>query len=146
MKIRKMDMSDVPFVYEEEVKVFKNKLSIKLLYDELIYNELSHYFVGEYQQERVGYIGVWITEPNAEIQNLLVLEKYQEKGFGKAFIEYVIDFCKGYNVKDITLEVRASNSRANRLYKASGFKVVSVRKNYYSDGEEAWLMMKSLEE
>ena len=46
----------------------------------------------------------------------------------------------------VTLEVRASNQRALRLYGRSGFSTVAVRNGYYSKPrEDALVMMKALE-
>jgi ribosomal-protein-alanine N-acetyltransferase len=47
-------------------------------------------------------------------------------------------------VVDLTLEVRPSNLNAINLYIKSGFKQVSVRKAYYNNGEDAFLMYKRL--
>ena len=44
-----------------------------------------------------------------------------------------------------TLEVRASNARAMRLYERFGFRPVAIRKRYYADtGEDALVMAKDL--
>ena len=53
------------------------------------------------------------------------LEDIKEKGVGKVF-----------------LEVRKSNSVAIKLYGDLGFNLVSERKKYYSDGENALVMLK----
>ena len=47
------------------------------------------------------------------------------------------------NVSNITLEVRKSNIDAIGLYEKYGFKVVSVRDNYYGS-EDAFLMMREM--
>lgn len=49
--------------------------------------------------------------------------------------------CKTFNCEDITLEVRASNTPAQNLYKKFNFKKEGIRKGYYSDnGEDAIIM------
>lgn len=47
-------------------------------------------------------------------------------------------------VKKLFLEVRQSNIPAKNLYNKCGFSEISVRKNYYSDGENAIVMVKEL--
>ena len=42
-----------------------------------------------------------------------------------------------------TLEVRASNDRAIKLYNKFGFQEAGERKRYYSDGENAHILWKS---
>ena len=46
---------------------------------------------------------------------------------------------------NVNLEVRVSNVKAIALYQKFGFKNVAVRKRYYSNGEDAYLMIKKLE-
>ena len=46
---------------------------------------------------------------------------------------------------NINLEVRVSNVKANCFISKFGFKNVAVRKRYYSNGEDAYLMIKELE-
>ena len=47
------------------------------------------------------------------------------------------------NILNITLEVDVKNLPAYNLYLKKGFKVVSVRKNYYRDSD-AYLMMREM--
>lgn len=141
VSIRKTDLSDIPFIYEEEVKIFGKSLGEKTLYNEVLYNDLSRYFTAVVDGKRVGYIGSWLTEPNAEILNLLVVESYRGKGIGKSLIKAVIDVCKKENIRSLTLEVRESNKVAKQAYYSLGFKEVTKRKKYYSDGENALLLM-----
>ena len=42
----------------------------------------------------------------------------------------------------VQLEVRASNTRAQRFYRRLGYKEVFEIDGYYSDGEDALVMMK----
>ena len=42
----------------------------------------------------------------------------------------------------MTLEVRVSNSVAIKFYEKHGFVKHSIRKNYYSNGEDAILMIR----
>lgn len=145
MMIRKMDLSDIDFVYANEMEIFEKSLSKKTLYDELIYNKLAHYFMALIDHKRVGYIGCWITEPNAEIMNLFVLKNYRKLGIGKALMNHVFSLCHTHEVKSLTLEVRDSNKEAIAFYETFGFKVGTIRKKYYSNGEDALLMIKEME-
>lgn len=46
--------------------------------------------------------------------------------------------------ESITLEVRENNTAAIHLYEKNGFMEVTKRKGYYSNGEDAYLMIKVL--
>ena len=139
-----MDMSDVRFVYQSECEIFGKSLDLPMLYDEVIYNQMAHYFIACIDQVRIGYIGCWITEPNAEILNVLVIDKYRKKGVAQALVNHVIALCKKHQVEALTLEVNHNNTSAVQLYLKLGFKTVATRKQYYASGDDALLMMKDL--
>ena len=145
IRIRKMDLSDIPFVYQEELKIFGKSLGEKTLYNEVIYNDMSRYFIALVDGKRAGYVGSWLTVPNAEILNLFVSEEYRGLGIGKMLMYDVFEVCKEENIEMLTLEVRISNTHAITMYKDLGFKVSHVRKNYYGDNEDAYLMMLNIE-
>ena len=139
--IRKMDVSDVRYVDRMDQVYFGKSLSEKMLSNELLYNDLAHYFIAVTEGERIGYVGVWITEPNAEITNILIIDKWRHKGLGRALLNCVFDLCRKRDVQALTLEVRVSNHDAIAFYKAMGFIISATRKKYYENGEDAYLMM-----
>ncbi len=141
---RKMNIKDVDFVYQLEKQVFGQSLEKKMLYDEILYNKMAYYVMALYEDKRAGYVGVWLTEPNAEIINIVLKPEMMGKGIGKALIEHVISHCKKKHIKKISLEVRPSNNRALRFYQRHGFEVVHTRKQYYQDHEDAYLMVKEV--
>lgn len=143
---RKMDLSDVPYVYNEEIKIFGKSLGEKTLYNEIMYNDMSKYFIALVDGKRAGYVGSWMTLPNAEILNMFVSEKYRGLGIGKELMGKVIEVCNELEIDNLTLEVRESNLFAIKIYETLGFKVAALRKNYYSNGENALLMIKELGE
>ena len=143
--IRKMDLSDIPYVYNEELKIFGKSLGEKTLYNEVLYNDMSRYFIALADGKRAGYVGSWLTVPNAEILNLFVSDKYRGLGIGKMLLFDVFEVCKAENIQLLTLEVRVSNKYAINMYKDLGFEVSHVRKNYYKNKEDAYLMMINIE-
>ena len=52
-----------------------------------------------------------------------------------------VDMFYEKKIKYITLEVRASNEKAKRLYEKFGFKSLGVRKKYYQDNNEDAIIM-----
>jgi ribosomal-protein-alanine N-acetyltransferase len=142
--IRKMDLSDIPFVYQEERRIFGKSLGEKTLYNEILYNEMSRYFIALIDDQRVGYIGSWLTRPNAEILNLFVLESHRGEGIGTMLVNQVVHVCEEEQIEHLTLEVRISNHGAIGLYEALGFDRIAIRKQYYEDGEDACLMVRPI--
>ncbi|MFH5882538.1 MAG: ribosomal protein S18-alanine N-acetyltransferase [Candidatus Izemoplasmataceae bacterium] len=143
-RIRKMDMSDVEFVHQQEMDIFEKSLSKKTLYDEILYNKLAHYFIALKDNQRVGYVGCWITQPNAEIMNFLVIKSMRREKIGTKLMAFIIDLCSKEQVEALTLEVRKSNLQAIRFYESFGFKQEATRKKYYLNGEDALLMVKKI--
>jgi ribosomal-protein-alanine N-acetyltransferase len=77
--------------------------------------------------------------------NLFVSEKYRGLGIGKMLLFNVLEVCKAENIQQLTLEVRVSNEYALRMYKDLGFTVSHVRKNYYKNNDDAYLMVMDIE-
>jgi len=72
--------------------------------------------------------------------SIAVLEEYRRRGIGFSLMILAIEKFKKHNVSEIYLEVRVTNYPAINLYKKLNFEVVKVIPNYYSDGEDAYVM------
>lgn len=146
VNIRYMTSSDIPLVVEFDKLIFGHTLGSETLRIELDENPFAHYFVMEKEgtDEFLGMISLWIDTPNAQILNLYVLPPYQEHGLGRRLMDFALDYVKSYEVEEMTLEVRPSNVKALSLYEQFGFKQVAIRRNYYENGEDAFLMYKRM--
>ena len=115
---------------------------------ELHQNPFAHYFkmIIKETNEILGYIGFWITFEVAQITNVAIAKKYQGKKLSKLLMADCIKRIKEAGCESITLEVRISNEIAISLYKSFGFEIVSTRKHYYGNGEDAYLMLKEIGE
>ena len=89
----------------------------------------------------VGYIGVWFVVDEGHITNVAVHSEYRGKKIGDNLVKEMIQLCKQSNIVAMTLEVRASNSIAQNLYRKYGFKMGGIRKEYYSDNKEDAIIM-----
>ena len=47
---------------------------------------MSRYFIALVDGKRAGYVGSWLTIPNAEILNLFVSEQYRGNGIARMFL------------------------------------------------------------
>lgn len=92
----------------------------------------------------VGFITYSMNVDTADLQDLFVLKTRRGQGIGKALIKEFIFGAKERGAKKLFLEVRESNSVAQKLYLMMGFTKLSVRKKYYSDGENALVFIKEL--
>lgn len=137
IKLRQMQISDIPDVIKGEEEIFNESLGYDMLKSELTLNPYACYFVLEVDKKFGGYISTWVYEDRAEILNFFVLKEYQGNGYGKMMLETFLDIVDMANVPSVSLEVRESNKRAITLYEKYGFVYSHSRKNYYKDGENA---------
>ncbi len=107
-------------------------------------NPFANLFVYEVNNEIAGYVDLWISYENAEIADIAVTSSYQHQHIGSALMDYCIQKCMESGCINISLEVRISNKNAIALYEKEGFIKAARRRHYYSDGEDAWLMVKEL--
>ena len=92
------------------------------------------------QDELIGYCFILIAQTEAEILNIAIDINFQRKGLGEKLLKECIERLKSQKVKNLFLEVRQSNHAAKNLYSKMGFKTIGIRKNYYSDNEDANMM------
>jgi ribosomal-protein-alanine N-acetyltransferase len=100
--------------------------------------------VVEHAAEIVGYTVCWCFARELHIGNVAVSRKWQRLGIGS----YIMDrLAEHFGETEIFyLEVRESNHAAINLYKKHGFKILYIRKSYYSNGENALVMVKKNED
>ena len=91
----------------------------------------------------LGYLDYSLIYDRIEIDNVLVLDEYRNKGIGTKLMAYLVSLAIDLRVINITLEVRVSNQIAINLYKKFGFREVALRKYYYGD-EDGILMEKQV--
>ncbi len=89
----------------------------------------------------VGFVGIWFIADEAHIVSLGVRPNDHRKGLGELLLLAAFREARRHGMREVTLEVRASNSPAQTLYRKYGFREVGLRKRYYIDnGEDAIIM------
>lgn len=89
----------------------------------------------------IGYVLFWILPGAIDIHNIAVHVDYRRRGVARALLERVIEQARRQSIVRVMLEVRQSNSPAQKLYNGMGFLNTGIRKGYYSDnGEDALAM------
>jgi ribosomal-protein-alanine N-acetyltransferase len=89
----------------------------------------------------LGFIGVWLTVGEAHIVTIAARADERRRGIGERLLIACTEMALEYDQEVITLEVRASNTAARRLYEKYGFAQAGVRKRYYSDNHEDAVIM-----
>ena len=138
--IRPMIIDDVDEVYIVEEDCFVDPWSKDSIRKELK-NNLARYLVAQLDSKIVGYVGVWFVVDEGHITNVAVHSDYRGKKIGDRLVKEMVELCKENNLVAMTLEVRASNTVAQNLYRKYGFKMGGIRKEYYSDNKEDAIIM-----
>ena len=87
--------------------------------------------------EILGYFIAMKGFEEVHLLNITVAETYQRQGWAKLMLDALAVWSRGQGAAWLWLEVRGSNERAQQVYKAQGFKLVSVRQDYYPKGPKA---------
>lgn len=87
--------------------------------------------------EILGYFVAMKGYEEVHLLNMTVPSERQRQGWAKVMLEALAVWSRGQGAEWLWLEVRASNERALQVYKAQGFKLVSVRQDYYPKGPKA---------
>jgi ribosomal-protein-alanine N-acetyltransferase len=80
------------------------------------------------------------------VVSIAVLPQGRRKGVAQALMTTAMEGMTGYKAKLCYLEVRVTNEPGVALYKKLGFEVSRTLKGYYSDGEDAYVMTKKLDQ
>ena len=143
--IREVKISDVGRLTEMENELFADSpWPEKSFRYELYENPFAQMYGFEAEGKLVGYVDLWIMYEQAQIANIGVDRRFQKKGIASALMETCIQKAVERGCENLNLEVRVSNQPAISLYEKYGFITAAKRKNYYENGEDAYLMVKPL--
>lgn len=93
----------------------------------------SDCFVLELNMKIIGVLVLQkLNETSLEIMNIAIIQEYQNKGFGKKLIEYVINQSK--NKKQHRFVICTGNSSIGQLalYQKLGFTIFDIKYNYFT--------------
>lgn len=95
----------------------------------------------EHHRKLLGYLQYQRIFDEAELLNIAVSKEWRHKKIAEKMLQSFIESCLEEQVASIFLEVRKSNTAAVSLYQKMNFKLVNIRKNYYTQPQEDGLMM-----
>lgn len=141
MEITEMTLTDLEQMKNTLYSDFDNFWSYNVLKQELE-NENTTYVIAKENEDVVGFAGISICIDEATLNNIVVKKSCRGRGIGGELLESLIDICGDLNVKTFTLEVDVSNEPAIHLYEKFGFKNLGIRKKYYNNSRDAYIMTK----
>ena len=82
----------------------------------------------------LGYFVAMKGVDEVHLLNLTVAPDYQGEGWGRLMLDALAVWARGQGAQWLWLEVRVSNTRAQRIYERQGYRRVGERKKYYPCG------------
>ena len=114
--------------------------SSRLFEDELA-RQGRHYVVARVGPTVVGFAGLLMIADDGHVATIAVEPTCQGSKIATRMLVELVRGALELGANQLTLEVRASNIRAHRLYQRFGFVPAGARKGYYVDnGEDAIVM------
>ena len=136
------DEQDLEGVLEVEAESFTNPWTRDMYSWELQNRSVCHILLVRTADCRVaGFCAFWLVFDEIHVNNVAVRPGLRAQGLGTTLLRRVLDEAQRLGARRATLEVRASNERARRLYERLGFYVAGVRRNYYSSPVEDALIL-----
>ena len=107
-------------------------------------NPLSTYIVALYENQVVGYAGLWQPLDEGHVTNVVTRKNCRGNKIATKMLEELINIAKSKNLKCVTLEVNIHNEIAINLYEKYDFKEVGKRPKYYNGVDDALIMTKEI--
>lgn len=146
INIRRMTGEDVPTAAALERECFSEPWSENAYLDTLT-NENALYLVAETTDGSfAGMCGLLDILGEGDISNVAVQEEFRRQGIAERMLSELLKQGRHRNITAFTLEVRASNEAAIRLYEKCGFVCEGRRKNFYQKPKEDALILWKREE
>lgn len=137
--IRGMHLRDLDQVMELERATFRKPWQRRVFVDEL--EEPGRcYLVAEHRDQVVGYGGLMVVDEDLHINTLAAVRPAPVPAIGTRLMLCLVTRGLEKGARHLSLEVRATNRRAQEFYRKFGMAPVGVRKHYYDDDDDALIL------
>ena len=143
IKFRNMMLRDLEQVCEIEKSIYGENCWSRSSFVNELNNISSVLWVLEDRitDQIIGYAVLWIVDLDGHISNFAITKNRQGQKLGEQMLIYLIAKTIEWNLQKLTLEVRVSNLKAQKLYQKYGFLIEGRRPKYYVDNQEDALIM-----
>lgn len=146
-EIKPLALDHLPEVLRLNIRCFRNGDNYTKHTFNYLLNEprtLSYRLVTP-SDELVAFAFVMVNENNAaHLTTIGVAPEHRRRGLAVKLLDHIEDALKKREVGTVMLEVRVGNIDAQQLYRRSGYMIVQRIARYYNNGEDCFLMIKSL--
>ena len=145
IQIIPMDETHVAQIARLEEQCFSDPWSEKSIASELN-NPLSCWLVAMDGDSLAGYVGSQTVMGETDMMNIAVDPGFRRRGIAEQLVNRLVEVLRKNESRCLTLEVRASNEPAQKLYEKLGFVLVGKRPKYYRNPrEDAFILRKEWE-
>ncbi|MDM8519681.1 ribosomal protein S18-alanine N-acetyltransferase [Anaerolineales bacterium HSG6] len=123
-----------------EQAAYQNHWSRQDYTRELEQPNLAQNYLLTMNSQIIGVGGFWALADEAHITTVSINPTWQGQQLGDWLLFYLLSQARYSSLRLATLEIRASNHRAMRLYQKYQFNIVGERPKYYPDGEMALIL------
>ena len=124
-----MRPEDLPKVVAIEKRAYQYPWSQAIFRDCLLAGYTNRAM--ERDDNACGYAIMSVAAREAHLLNLCIDPGFQRLGYGSFLLDHMLEIAQQSRVREIFLEVRASNQAALALYRAANFNEIAVRRAYY---------------
>ncbi len=128
-RMRNMGRDDVERVASIEAEAYEFGWSAGIFRDCLRAGHAC--WVLEREGDILGYGVLSTGAGEAHVLNVCVAPAHQRQGHGRRLLRRLLDTARWYGAERVFLEVRPSNTGAQKLYESVGFNEIGRRPDYY---------------
>lgn len=132
------NLIDINDVFNIEAQVFEDPWTVEM-FENIFKNNASSIAIARYNSKIIGFLVSTLVLDELQIDNLAVDKSFRNLGIASSLIKYLVKKSKSFN--KIFLEVSVNNFSALSLYRKLGFTKTYIRKKYYSNGDDAIVMV-----
>lgn len=138
--IRPLRAEDIPALAQMEREIFSMPWSERA-FTELLEHSYSLYLTAEWEERPVGCAGLTVLGNEGDIEKVMVREDFRRRGIADSMLRELLAAGERLGITEFTLEVRAGNVPAIRLYEKFGFVSEGVRPGFYEKPAEDAVIM-----
>lgn len=145
LTIRRAQPADIPQIVAIERTVFVDPWDEKTFRESLAYYPET-FFVARSNGDIAGFVAAGLEDTGEEfyghIMNFAVAPEYRRRGVGQHLIRRLEQEFALVGASGVQLEVRITNTGAQEFYRRLGYREVFQIASYYTNDEDALVMMK----
>lgn len=145
LKLRQFSLSDLNEIQKIEKTSFPSRIAYSKNYFRKIYQKFPKCFIVAKEGKKIlGYAIGQLRKFSGELISIAVNEKWRRKKIGTKLLKFVLAEFKKMKARRIMIQVREGNAAAVVFYRKFGFRILKKLRNYYRNGDNAFLMKKRL--